>query len=135
MAAMENILEEVFVRSFLLEENNSYEGLLVVIKKNRRSNFFFSVSYENERRKTEMIIRVLLSKDVGKQKMKTDGSNSNFNVVGKRKTKTESRIPFSDDVGKNETECSNSIFLFRSETVGTKVHTRRICKPLAACGS
>ena len=32
MAAMENILEEVFVRRFLMEENNSYEDLLVVIK-------------------------------------------------------------------------------------------------------
>ena len=82
-----------------------------------------------------MIIRVLLSKDVGTQKMKTDGPNSIFNVVGKRKTKTEFRIPFSDDVGKNETECSNSVFLFRRKTVGTKVHTRRIRKPLAGCGS
>ena len=32
MAVMENILEEVFVRWFLMEENNSYEDLLVVIK-------------------------------------------------------------------------------------------------------
>ena len=32
MAAMENILEEVFVRRFLMEENNSYEDLFVVIK-------------------------------------------------------------------------------------------------------
>ena len=37
MAAMENILEEVFVRRFLIEENNSYEDLLVVIK-NRYPN-------------------------------------------------------------------------------------------------
>ena len=37
-----------------------------------------------------------------KQKTKTDGLNSIFNVVGKRKTKTESRIPFSDDVGKRK---------------------------------
>ena len=32
MAAMENILEEFFVRRFLMEENNSYEDLLLVIK-------------------------------------------------------------------------------------------------------
>ena len=51
-----------------------------------------------------MAIRILLSKVVGKQKTKTDGSNSIFNVVGKRKTKTESRIPFSDDVGKRKTK-------------------------------
>ena len=51
-----------------------------------------------------MTTRILLSKVVGKQKTKTDGSNSIFNVVGKRKTKTESRIPFSDDVGKRKTE-------------------------------
>ena len=37
MAAMENILEEVFVCRFLMEENNSYEDLLVVIK-NRNPN-------------------------------------------------------------------------------------------------
>ena len=37
MAAMENILEEVFVHRFLMEENNSYEDLLVVIK-NRYPN-------------------------------------------------------------------------------------------------
>ena len=62
------------------------------------------MSYENERRKTEVAIRILLSKVVGKQKTKTDGSNSIFNVVGKRKTKTESQIPFSDDVGKRKTK-------------------------------
>ena len=32
MAAMENILEEVFVRRFFMEKNNSYRDLLVVIK-------------------------------------------------------------------------------------------------------
>ena len=32
MAAMENILEEVFVRRFLMEKNNSYEDLHVVVK-------------------------------------------------------------------------------------------------------
>ena len=37
MAAMENILEEVFVRRFFMEENNSYRDLLVVIK-NRYPN-------------------------------------------------------------------------------------------------
>ena len=37
MAALENILDEVFVRRFLMEENNSYEDLLVVIK-NRYPN-------------------------------------------------------------------------------------------------
>ena len=47
---------------------------------------------------------MLLSKVVGKEQTKTDGSNSIFNVVGKRKTKTESRIPFSDDVGKRKTK-------------------------------
>ena len=51
-----------------------------------------------------MTIKILLSKVAGKQKTKTDGSNSIFNVVGKRKTKTESRIPFSDDVGKRKTK-------------------------------
>ena len=51
-----------------------------------------------------MTIRILLSKVAGKQKTKTDGSNSIFNVVGKRKTKTESRVPFSDDVGKSKTK-------------------------------
>ena len=51
-----------------------------------------------------MTIRILLSKVVGKQKTKTDGSNSIFNVVGKRKTKTESQIPFSDDVCKRKTK-------------------------------
>ena len=50
-----------------------------------------------------MTTRILLSKVVGKQKTKTDGSNSIFNV-GKRKTKAESRIPFSDDVGKRKTK-------------------------------
>ena len=72
-----------------------------------------------------MTTRILLSKVVGKQKTKTDGSNSIFNVVGKRKTKTESRIPFSDDVGKRKTklEVRISVFLFRRKTVGTKVHT------------
>ena len=51
-----------------------------------------------------MTIRILLSKVVGKQKTKTDGSYSIFNVVGKRKTKTESQIPFSDEVGKLKTK-------------------------------
>ena len=37
MAAMENIFEEVFVRRFLMEENISYEDLLMVIK-NRYPN-------------------------------------------------------------------------------------------------
>ena len=37
MAALENILDEVFVRRFLMEENNSYEDPLVVIK-NRYPN-------------------------------------------------------------------------------------------------
>ena len=37
MAALENVLDEVFVRRFLMEENNSYEDLLVVIK-NRYPN-------------------------------------------------------------------------------------------------
>ena len=37
MAAMENILEEVFVCRFLMEENKSYKDLLVVIK-NRYPN-------------------------------------------------------------------------------------------------
>ena len=32
MAALENVLDEVFVHRFLVEENNSYEDLLVVIK-------------------------------------------------------------------------------------------------------
>ena len=64
--------------------------------------FRFSISYENEIRKTETVIWILLSKVVENQKTKTDGSNSIFNVVGKRKTKTESRIPFSDDVGKRK---------------------------------
>ena len=35
MAAMENIFEEVFVRRFLMEENNSYEEDLLVVIKNR----------------------------------------------------------------------------------------------------
>ena len=47
-----------------------------------------------------MTIRILLSRVVGKQKTKTDGLNSIFNVVGKRKM----RIPFSDDVGKRKTK-------------------------------
>ena len=47
-----------------------------------------------------MAIRILLSKVMGNQKTKTDGSNSIFSVVGKQKTKTESRIPFSNDVSK-----------------------------------
>ena len=66
---------------------------------NGRSNFVFQ-----HLTKTEMTIRILLSEVVGKQKTKTDGSNSIFNVVGKRKTKKESRIPFSDDVGKRKTK-------------------------------
>ena len=37
MAVMENILEEVYVRRFFMEENNSYRYLLVVIK-NRYPN-------------------------------------------------------------------------------------------------
>ena len=37
VAGMKNILEEVFVRRFLMKENNSYEDLLVVIK-NRYPN-------------------------------------------------------------------------------------------------
>jgi len=37
MAALENTLDEVFVRRFLIEENHSYEDLLVVIK-NRYPN-------------------------------------------------------------------------------------------------
>ena len=32
MAALEYILEEDFVKSFLIEENNSYEDLVDVIK-------------------------------------------------------------------------------------------------------
>ena len=51
-----------------------------------------------------MTIRILLSKVVGKQKNKRDGSNSIFNVVGKRKAKTESRIQFSDEMGKRKTK-------------------------------
>ena len=51
-----------------------------------------------------MAIGILLSKVAGKQKTKTDGSNSIFNVVGKLKTKVESRIPFSDDVRKRKTK-------------------------------
>ena len=50
----------------------------------RGSNFVFSISYENERRKTEMTFKILLSKVLEKQKTKTGGSNSIFNVVGKR---------------------------------------------------
>lgn len=41
MAALENTLDEVFVRRFLIEENNSYEvyeDLLVVMSKNRYPN-------------------------------------------------------------------------------------------------
>ena len=52
----------------------------------------------------ETTIRILLFKVAGKQKTKTDGSNSIFNVLEKRKTKTESRIPFSNDVGKRKTK-------------------------------
>jgi len=37
MAALEDILDEVFVRRFLIEENNTYEDLLAVIK-NRYPN-------------------------------------------------------------------------------------------------
>ena len=37
MAAMENVLEEVFVHRLLMEKNNSYEDILVVIK-NRYPN-------------------------------------------------------------------------------------------------
>ena len=37
MAALETILDEVFVRRLLMEENNTYEDLLVVIK-NRYPN-------------------------------------------------------------------------------------------------
>ena len=37
MAALENILDEVFVPHLLMEENNSYEDLLMVIK-NRYPN-------------------------------------------------------------------------------------------------
>ena len=37
MAALKNILDEIFVRRFLIEENNSYEDLLAVIK-NRYPN-------------------------------------------------------------------------------------------------
>ena len=51
-----------------------------------------------------MTISILLSKVAGKQKTKTDGSNSIFNVEGKRKTKTEFRTSFSDDVGKRKTK-------------------------------
>ena len=44
-----------------------------------------------------MAIRILLSKVVGKQKTKTDGSNSIFNVivivVGKRKRNLKFRFP------------------------------------------
>jgi len=36
IAALENILDEVFVRRFLIEENNSYEDLAVI--KNRYPN-------------------------------------------------------------------------------------------------
>ena len=36
MAALENVLDEVFVRRFLIEENNSYEDLAVI--KNRYPN-------------------------------------------------------------------------------------------------
>ena len=32
MTALEDILDEVFVSRFLIEENNSYEDLLAVIK-------------------------------------------------------------------------------------------------------
>ena len=55
---------------------------------NGRSNFVFQYLT-----KTEMTIRILLSKVVGKQKTKTDGSNSIFNVVGKRKRNLEFRFP------------------------------------------
>ena len=65
-----------------------------------------------------MTFRILLSKVVGKQTTETDGSNSTFNVVGKWKTKTNLEFRL-----KNETGSSNSIFLFRRKTVGTKVHT------------
>ena len=40
-----------------------------------------------------MAIRILLSKVAEKQKMKTDGSNSIFNVVGKREQNLEFRFP------------------------------------------
>ena len=98
-----------------------------VIETQKRKTKLIEVSFFNilrtERRKTEMTIRILLYKIAGKQKTKTDGSNSIFNVVRKRKTKTEPRVLFSDDVGKKkETGSSNSVFLFRRKTVGTKVH-------------
>ena len=77
-----------------------------VIETQKRKTKLIEVSFFNilrtERRKTEMTIRILLSKIAGKQKTKTDGSNSIFNVVGKRKTKTEPRVLFSDDVGKKK---------------------------------
>ena len=70
---------------------------------NRRSNFVFQYhSYENEKRK--WLLEFCYPKVAGKQKTKTDGSNSIFNVVGKRKAKTESQVPFSDDVGKGKTK-------------------------------
>ena len=57
-----------------------------------------------------MAIRILLSKVMGNQKTKTDGSNSIFSVVGKQKMKTDSRMPFSEDV---ENEKRNWKFEFR----------------------
>ena len=46
-----------------------------------------------------MTIRILLSKVAEKQKMKTDGSNSIFNVVGKREQNLEFRFPISRENG------------------------------------
>ena len=46
-----------------------------------------------------MTIRILFSKVAGKQKMKTDGSNSIFNVVGKRKRNLEFRFPITQENG------------------------------------
>ena len=85
-----------------------------------------------------MAIRILLSKAVGKQKTKTDGSNSIVNVVGKRKMKMESIFRWHGQT-KNETGSSNSIFLFCKKTVGTKVHafffpwTSSYCWCLCSC--
>ena len=80
----------------------------------RRSNFVFHYLTKTKDEKTEMTIRILLSKVVEKPKTKTEARSpfSYFNVVGKRKTKTESRISFSDGAGKRKTKLEVRIPFF-----------------------
>ena len=77
-------------------------------------------------------IRILFSKVAGKQKMKTDGSNSIFNVVGKRKRNLKVRFLMTW-VNEKRNWKLEFHFPISQEKVGTKVHALSVQSKQMIC--